>query len=272
VRLFVKDVEYNVHIFGEGEPVLFLHGFTSRGSSWETSVRPLAEKYKVILIDLLGHGDSSKPQDPERFRIENAADDLADVLQQLNISRVSVVGYSMGGRLAITFVARHTAFVEKLVLESSSPGLRTELERQGRIAQDEKLANMILTKGVPAFVDYWTNIPLFESQKRLDEVTQNKVYEERLSNNALGLANSLKGMGTGAQGSWWEYLPEIQCPVLLLTGSLDEKFCRIAGEMEAGLKNVSQVTFLDKGHALHVEDPEKFGTIVLEFLSNSTLE
>lgn len=272
MRLFVKDVEYNVHILGEGEPVLFLHGFTSRGSSWETSVRPIAEKYKVILIDLLGHGDTSKPQDPERYRIENAADDLAHVLQQLNISKVSVVGYSMGGRLAIAFVKRHPAMVEKLVLESSSPGLKTEQERQARIEQDENLADTILTKGIPEFVDYWTNIPLFESQKRLDEGIQNKVYEERLWNDALGLANSLKGMGTGAQGSWWEYLPEINCPVLLLTGSLDEKFCRTADEMMNKLKNGTHTTFLNKGHALHVEDPEKFGTIVLEFLSNSALE
>jgi 2-succinyl-6-hydroxy-2,4-cyclohexadiene-1-carboxylate synthase len=265
----VKDVEYNVSILGEGEPVLFLHGFTSKGSSWKTSVRPLVEKYKVILIDLLGHGDTSKPQDPSRYCIEHAADDTADLLQQLNISRASVVGYSMGGRLAIAFAARNPSMVEKLVLESASPGLRSEQERRARIEQDEKLAEMILTKGIPYFVDYWTNIPLFQSQKLLDKGIQKKVYEERMSNDAMGLANSLKGMGTGAQGSYWECLDELNCPVLLVTGSLDEKFCRIADKMIKKLKNASHTTFLNKGHALHVEDPEKFGTIVLEFLSNS---
>jgi 2-succinyl-6-hydroxy-2,4-cyclohexadiene-1-carboxylate synthase len=88
-------------------------------------------------------------------------------------------------------------------------------------------------------------------------------------NSVTGLANSLIGMGTGAQKSWWDYLDHVSCDVLLITGELDEKFCKIANEMLGRLKNSKMMVVEGCGHAIHVEQAGKFGTIVSEFVQST---
>ncbi|HEY4552852.1 MAG TPA: 2-succinyl-6-hydroxy-2,4-cyclohexadiene-1-carboxylate synthase, partial [Bacillaceae bacterium] len=77
----------------------------------------------------------------------------------------------------------------------------------------------------------------------------------------------LRGMGTGMQPSWWGELSRLGMPVLLMSGELDQKFCRLAEEMEERLPYSEWVVFSNAGHAIHVEEREKFGTIVNGFLS-----
>ena len=195
--------------------------------------------------------------------------DLKKILELLQIERADFLGYSMGGRLALSFAIQYPQFVRKLVLESSSPGLETEQEREKRRIQDEKLSRFIDENGIERFVEYWGNIPLFSTQKNLPVHKQEEIKEQRLKNSVTGLCNSLIGMGTGAQPSWWQHLHELEADTLLLTGSLDQKFCLIAEKMKKGIKNVEWVNVDECGHAIHVEEPEKFGTIVSRFLSNS---
>jgi 2-succinyl-6-hydroxy-2,4-cyclohexadiene-1-carboxylate synthase len=175
----------------------------------------------------------------------------------------------MGGRLALTFAVNYPEKVRKLILESASPGLRTEAERHERRVQDNKLSEKIRQEGIKNFIDYWENIPLFQSQKSLPEKIRTRIRSQRLANSIDGLANSLNGMGTGVQPSWWDELAHLEMPVLLITGNLDQKFCRIAEEMSKILPNVKWKTAEDAGHAIHVEKPELFGTIVSGFLSQT---
>jgi 2-succinyl-6-hydroxy-2,4-cyclohexadiene-1-carboxylate synthase len=186
----------------------------------------------------------------------------------MGIDQVDLLGYSMGGRLALTFALLYPGRVRKLILESTSPGLATEDEKQHRRMKDAELANFIKEQGIIAFVDYWEEIPLFSTMKRLPRETQEKIRKQRLKNSPIGLANSLLGMGTGSQPSWWSKLAELTCEVLLITGSEDHKFCATAKRMMKELKNSSWVVIEGSGHAIHVEEPEKFGTIVSDFLSN----
>ena len=145
----------------------------------------------------------------------------------------------MGGRLALSYAMEYPHRVRKLILESSSPGLKTEEERKNRQIQDHKLAQFILDKGIESFVDYWENIPLFSTQKSLPEAKQQEIRKQRLQNSPTGLANSLKGMGSGAQPSWWDRLSEFEVETLLLTGSLDQKFCSIAEQMVREMKKAN---------------------------------
>src|SRR5699024_2787906 len=114
-----------------------------------------------------------------------------------------------------------------LLLESTSPGLKTKEERAARQQQDTKLADKLMSKGVPAFVSYWEEIPLFDTQKALPKKTKEQIREERLSHTKEGLADSLKFMGTGKQPSWWGDLSELDVPVLLIVGEMDEKFIQL---------------------------------------------
>ncbi|MGE8206236.1 2-succinyl-6-hydroxy-2,4-cyclohexadiene-1-carboxylate synthase [Heyndrickxia sp. NPDC080065] len=264
----VNGVNYHVRLIGQGEPLLLLHGFTGEMSTWEAIIPYLGDKFQLVLVDILGHGKTESPLDDKRYQIEEIAEDMKAILMNLNLNKVNILGYSMGGRLALAFTILFPEMVNKLILESASPGLRTEEEREARRFQDESLAERILENGLKSFVQYWTNIPLFQTQKKLSESIQLKIEQQRLQNNPIGLANSLKGMGTGSMPSFWEKLSFLEMPVLIITGSLDNKFCKIAEEMKNVISDAKHETILSVGHAIHVEDSQKFGTIIKEFLSN----
>lgn len=266
MKLVVDGVSYYVDTWGNGYPLILLHGFTGNADSWRQFQPYWEEHANVIAIDIIGHGKTDSPDDVKKYDIEAMADAIYQMLKQLNIEKADVLGYSMGGRLALTFALKYKRRVRKLILESASPGLATEEERRKRREQDRKLCEFIRKNGVNAFVNHWENIPLFASQKRLPHEVRQRVREERLANNEKGLINSLLGMGTGSQPSWWDELHDIDA--YLVTGSLDEKFCRIAEKMTKRLRTSEWVRVENAGHAIHVEKPKLFGTIITEFLTD----
>ena len=261
-----NGIHYHVESCGDGFPLLLLHGFTGDGSAWIPFCQRWNQHSKLIIPDLIGHGKTDAPESSDRYKIELAANDLVAILDELGVEKVDLLGYSMGGRLALTFAILYPDKVRNLILESTSPGLYSEAERTSRREHDGKLAAFIKEKGMEEFVDYWEKIPLFSTMAGLPLEVKKKIRQQRLSHSPQGLANSLLGMGTGAQPSWWDHLKQINQPVLLLTGQKDEKFCRIAERMQKELKNSRLVTIENSGHTIHVEEAEKFGTIVSEFL------
>lgn len=265
----INGVKYHLEEKGKGFPLLLFHGFTGDSHTWEPFYEDWSTHSRLIAIDIIGHGKSDSPQEIERYDIISVVKDMKKILEQMGIEKVDLLGYSMGGRLALSFAVLYPEFVRKLILESSSPGLVSETERENRRRQDEKLAKFIVEQGIEKFVDYWENIPLFATQKRLPHTVQAVIREQRLTNSTIGLHNSLVRMGTGAQPSWWQYLHKLEAESLLLTGSLDEKFCSIAESMAAAIKKCEWLKVDGCGHAIHVENPDIFGTIVRRFLSNT---
>jgi 2-succinyl-6-hydroxy-2,4-cyclohexadiene-1-carboxylate synthase len=262
----VDGIFYHVDVKGSKEAVMLLHGFTGNSGTWEETVEILSDSFRTIAVDLLGHGATDAPEDPAVYQMETAAKHLIQILDRLEIGQVHLLGYSMGGRLALGTAILYPDRIKSLTLESSSPGLKTAEERAKRMQADQQLADKIRKEGIEKFVDYWENIPLFSTQKTLPEEKRTALRRQRLKNSAVGLANSLIGMGTGRQPSWWERLPDVQCPVLLLCGEWDEKFCKIAKEMRTMAPAFRLKAVEKAGHAIHVEQPLKFGTIVKEFL------
>src|SRR5690625_4319625 len=179
-----------------------------------------------------------------------------------------MLGYSLGGRTALSFAQYFPNQVKSLILESASPGLKTEAERKTRREQDDKLAEKIKEEGIEAFVNKWENIPLFTSQKNLPKTIQNRIRKERLSQKKTGLGNSLVYMGTGRQPSWWDQLQSLTIPVLLIVGELDVKFVQINQTMHHLLKHSTIQCVPNAGHAVHIEQVEKFDKIIGDFLSH----
>lgn len=267
--IVIDGVSYHFEQCGAGFPLVLLHGFTGDSSTWTPFCSVWGEHSKLIIPDIIGHGKTGSPEQINRYKIESAAKDLVCLLDALGIEKTDLLGYSMGGRLALTFSILYPARVRRLILESSTPGLSAKSDRQERCMKDKELAHFIRDNGIEAFVEYWENIPLFASMADISEDAKNAVRKQRLANCPLGLANSLLGMGTGSQPSWWDRLELLESKVLLLTGSKDLKFCGIAEKMQKQLKHSTWVTFQNCGHAIHVEEKEKFGTIVSEFLTNT---
>ncbi|MCM2982802.1 2-succinyl-6-hydroxy-2,4-cyclohexadiene-1-carboxylate synthase [Niallia circulans] len=266
--MFIKlqDISYHVTVEGEGEPLLLLHGFTGDSGTWMPFIPLWKKNYTVITVDIIGHGKTDSPEEIKKYTMQESVTHLRALIDHLQLASVYLLGYSMGGRLALAYGMNYPGTVKKLILESSSPGLKTDLERKQRRIQDEKLGDSILEQGIINFVKKWEEIPLFESQKMLSEAAKEAIRKQRLANNPVGLANSLRGMGTGAQNSYWSSLSRLSIDTLLITGELDQKFCQIAEEMVDCNKKIKHLTINDAGHAIHVEKPEIFGTIVLEFL------
>ncbi|PGY05478.1 2-succinyl-6-hydroxy-2,4-cyclohexadiene-1-carboxylate synthase [Bacillus sp. AFS031507] len=268
MKIVSDGIQYHVEVYGEGSiPLVLLHGFTGDSSTWTPFYDAWEKQMKLINPDIIGHGKTASPDVLSRYQIESVANDLKTILEHLDVKQVDLLGYSMGGRLALTFALLFPERVRKLILESASPGLATENESQLRRMKDAELAKFIKEQGISLFVDYWEGIPLFQTMKRLPSAQKQVIREQRLNNSPTGLANSLLGMGTGSQPNWWGKLNELTCEVMLLTGEEDKKFCDIADKMMKELKNSSWVVIEGSGHAIHVEEPEKFGTIVSDFLS-----
>ncbi|NMH67218.1 2-succinyl-6-hydroxy-2,4-cyclohexadiene-1-carboxylate synthase [Bacillus sp. RO3] len=264
--LRVNDIPYYVEVKGEGEPLVFLHGFTGDTTTWSLITEPLSKKFTCICIDLIGHGRTESPEDPMRYTMDSVARDLDGILTELEVDRATFIGYSMGGRTALHFAMKHPERIKALILESASPGMKTIEEREERQKKDDALASRIINGGIQAFVEFWEEIPLFASQKRLPYAERLAIRKQRLNQSPTGLSNSLRGMGTGAQVSWWQSLGSISVPVYLLVGELDGKFVQIAQDMKTLNPDFQIMTFSNTGHAIHVEEPRKFGTMIEELL------
>ena len=246
----------HARVRGEGEPLLLIHGFTGSTEVWgEELSEGLAQAYRVVAVDLLGHGASDFSGDPDRYRMEEVVRDMGQVLDALEIERATWLGYSMGGRIALGAAVLRPARISALILESASPGLMGENERRARRRADEALAEGILRGGMEAFVDHWMGLPLFATQGKLPPKIRAANRERRLKNNPEALAACLRGLGTGAQPSFWDHLGDVAVPTLLLAGEEDQKFTDLARRMAEVIPG-SELRLIPKsGHSIHLENP-----------------
>ena len=263
--LTVNERTYWVEEYGlrTGIPVVFLHGFTGSHATWYDMIASFSTDFRCIALDLPGHGQTVQT---EPVRMEDFCEDLALLFDTLTVEQAHLVGYSMGGRVALSFAILYPKRVATLTLESASPGLEAPHEQVARQTKDDSLAQKIEENGIAAFVQRWENLSLFATQKSMPDQKKEKIRAERLAQSERGLAASLRGMGTGKQPSWWDQLATISSPVLIIAGALDKKFVSIAEKMAINFRNSNLHIVSDAGHAVHVEQTEKFDTIVKDFI------
>ncbi len=256
---------YHVISAGTGSRLLLLHGFTGSAESWRPLLPGLAQEFQLVCPDILGHGKSDKPRDAASYRMEAAAADMVDLLDQLGVETAHLLGYSMGGRLAVFLALAYPQRFRSLVLESASPGLADGAERGRRRQADEDLANRIMARGIRWFVDYWESLPLWASQSRLRADVLEAQRQQRLQNEPLALANSLRGMGAGAQPSLWSRLNALSMPTLLLAGEYDDKFRAIHAAMAERIPDARLAVLPGAGHRIHLEQPAVFTRAITSF-------
>lgn len=262
----VGGLDFWADVEGSGPPVVLLHGFTGSRTTWYDLVGALSKEFTTIAIDHIGHGRTASPATVDRYRMERAVDDLVEVVRKVGHDRAMWVGYSMGGRTALQVICRHPEAVSALALEGASPGLETQAERDARIAADEQLAQMA-ERDLEAFVDHWGSISLWDSQKQtLSDAQRAALRQQRMAQRGTGMANSLRGMGTGAQTWLGDCLPRIEVPVLLTAGRLDTKYVQWAEQMGSMIPDARVKIIEGGGHAAHLEQPQSFNSVVLEFL------
>jgi 2-succinyl-6-hydroxy-2,4-cyclohexadiene-1-carboxylate synthase len=225
---------------------VLLHGFTNTGASWDPVVAALGESYRALAPDIRGHGSAGTARP---VTLDAVLGDLA----RLAPPRFTLAGYSMGGRIALHAALALPDRVQRLVLVGASPGLRDPAERAARRGQDERLAAEIEQRPIEEFAERWASTPVLAGVP--PEVAR-LAHADRLRNTPEGLAQALRGLGTGALPSLWDRLGELEVPVMLVVGERDEKFRAIAADMADRLSQASIVVAGGCGHAVHLEAPE----------------
>ncbi len=249
---------------GREHTVMLLHGFMADSGSMEHISAGLGRRFNILYVDLPGFGRTGSTGFD--YDMEMLAHALKATLDELGLKKVHVLGYSMGGRTALAFAIHHPECVRTLILESASPGIGTASGREARIAVDEARAVKI-TADYRNFLDEWENMGLFQTQQGLSGEAFLDQRRMRESQNPKEVADSLRKYGTGTQPAYWDRLPELDMPVLLMVGARDVKFITINEEMQKSIPGAVLEIVEGAGHNIHLESREKFDTIISEFLT-----
>lgn len=249
---------------GDGSlTVVFAHGFTQTRDAW----RPVAQRLvallpqlRCVLVDLPGHGGSCE-----------VSADIGESARMLTATggRGIYVGYSLGARVVIEALARSATapapLVSAAVLVSGTAGIEDSSQREARAASDDTLATRIETIGVEAFVREWLAQPLFR-----DLNDANSQVQQRSTNSARGLADSLRRCSQGRQEPRWAQLAEVKVPVLAVAGARDEKYVAIARRIAATVPQGSLAIVPDTGHSAPLQSPDETTKCIAGFIADSS--
>lgn len=230
------------------EAIVLLHGFTQTGASWAPVIAELGARYRdagVLAPDARGHGAAAARR-PVDF------DACVSEVSALAPRRFTLVGYSMGGRLALHVALAHPDRVDRLVLIGATAGIVDPVRRARRRAADLALADRLDREPIEAFARRWAAQPLFAGQP---PAVAAAAHADRLRNTPSGLAASLRGIGTGAMAPLWERLGELAMPVAVLAGERDAKFRAIGADLAARIPAASFAVVPGAGHAVQLESP-----------------
>jgi len=250
---------------GNGLPLLLIHGFTGSHKSFDEISKYLQQFFKIIRIDLAGHGKSMS-QDASFFSFENSIKSILKILDDLRLIKVNILGYSLGGRNAMHFVSKFQERVNKLIVCSSSYGLKNQLEKDKRINSDQKLIDLLENNNLKEFVKLWESLPLWDSEKRLSIEKIKKHKKIRLSNNPFGLALNLKHQGQGKQNNLLSELKKIKNETLILYGEKDDKYKKISTKLDKTIRNSKTIMVPESGHNIILENPIYVSRAVKNFI------
>ncbi len=246
-----------------GQPLVFLHGWLGSGEDWMPISRKLRDDHSLLLIDLPGHGASGSPADG--YDLKQVATAVVVTIRAQTNARPTLIGYSLGGRVALHCVLDHPDAFAALVLEGANPGLRSAAERDQRRRLDNQRAQRLVDIGLGAFLREWYQSELFASLAA-DPERLERLVKARARGNAAALADALRNLSVGRQQPLWDRLDEIALPVLLVAGELDQKFVAISRELETGLPRAELAIVGSAGHNTHLEQPQAFHDTLVKFL------
>jgi len=231
----------------EAPTVTFVPGFMQRGEAWEPVAGRLAASYRSTCLDF------------DTWTFEERIGELLEAATPGS----AVVGYSMGGRLALRAALSDPRAFRALVLLGATPGVEEDGQRRSRRAADDELADWMERSPIQAVVDHWERQAVLASQS--PELVERQ-RRGRLSHEPERLAAMLRATGQGVLPPVWDQLHKLSLPVLAVAGESDDKYVQIAERMAAELPQGRAAIIPQAGHAAHLEQPEEFSDLLLDFL------
>jgi 2-succinyl-6-hydroxy-2,4-cyclohexadiene-1-carboxylate synthase len=225
--------------------VTFVPGFMQRGEAWQPVAAALAPRYRVQTLDFA------------TWTFEERLDEIP--------AGGAVVGYSMGGRIALHAALRKPRRFHALALIGVSAGVD---DRDERSRSDEALAAWIEQHSIEEVVDRWESQPVFASQPAELRARQRP---GRLSHDPRKLAQLLRSAGQGAMPPVWDRLHELRCPVLLIAGERDERYVAAAHRMATHIPHAEVRVVPGAGHAPQLEQPLLVAELLDEHLGDHGL-
>jgi 2-succinyl-6-hydroxy-2,4-cyclohexadiene-1-carboxylate synthase len=248
----------------------YLHGFLGCPKDFDqvtANLRTVEGPRPSRALPIAGHPDVPFPCDSEgavdsAFRVEVGR--LARQIELEAKGPVELIGYSMGGRLALGIAIEYPQLVGRLVLVSSRRGLDLETERAERRRSDEQWAQLIEAEGVDAFLEKWWKAPLFSTLMRIEPSRLTAELERRRGLSALGLVWALRHLGLGSQPSYQSEVQKIRTKVTVIAGELDDKFVKLGEELVEQFPSAHLVVVKGQGHHLALEAPEALSRAIVE--------
>jgi 2-succinyl-6-hydroxy-2,4-cyclohexadiene-1-carboxylate synthase len=242
--------------------LLALHGFTETDLVWQSLLSPHFSELTCPLLP--GHG--WKPCLPEASLSDVAADFLAKIP---GTAPFDLLGYSMGGRVALRMALDHPERIRRLVLISSNPGIMDDSERAQRAERDELLAQILEEDGIGPFVAWWQANPTLAPFKPLPRSVAESLRCMRLNHEPEGLAAALRHLGSSDEANnLWPRLSELRMPVLLMAGSADARYRAIMTAMHQRIAGSRLEIVAEAGHAIHREQAEPMLAVIRAFLAD----
>lgn len=244
---------------GNGMPLLLIHGFPLDRSLWRSQIEGLQSAARVVAPDLRGFGQSGDA--PETMTMDEYAADLKALLDALNVKQAVVCGLSMGGYIALAFLARYPGMLKGLILANTRAGADSEQAREARYANAQKAFD----EGVPAIAEGMLPKMLTEATRANRDSLTAYIRSMMAHQPAKGVAAALRGMAVRPDRT--SMLAAINLPTLIITGSADTLIP--PGESEAMAKAIpgsKLVVVPDVAHLSNVENPDAFNDAVREFM------
>jgi 2-succinyl-6-hydroxy-2,4-cyclohexadiene-1-carboxylate synthase len=217
------------------------------GDAWRPVADRLEKSYRSVCLD---------------HRRSTFAGRVAEITEATSPGTV-LVGYSMGGRLALHAAIRRPHALRALVLVGASAGIEDETAREERRLADERLADWMEGRSIEAIGEAWERLPVFATQSR---ELRDALRPGRLSHDPADLASLLRTAGQGALPPVWDRLGEVVAPTLLLAGEADDAYVQAAYRMGEALPRSVVRLVPGAGHAPHLEKPDAFAAALVGFI------
>lgn len=252
---------------GDGKPLLLLHGFSKDHRSWRRVVEELHTPGSVIAADLPGHGFSPPP------RLQNADEIIEWFHRELDrwtdeMGPIDLAGYSMGGRLALSYASARPGRIRRLALISANGGIKDHEDRVLRAERDANLATTVRSAGLHAFLSQWESLPLLLPHRQVPPAALREQSFLRHAQSVEGLAWALHHLSPGRLPCLDNALRTLECPLLLVTGEADVQYSETAQVLAASSRSVSLEIIPNAGHDLLLEAPEELARILTSWFSS----
>lgn len=240
------NIYYEDH--GKGDVTMILsHGYSATSGMWKGQVDALKDRYRMIVWDMRGHGQSDSPDDPARYSEGHTIDDMAAILDECGVGGAIIGGLSLGGYMSLAFNLKYTSRVSALMLFDTGPGYKKDSAREGWNLMAGERALALERDGLSAL---------------------GTGQEVKIANHssAQGLAHAARGMLSQVDDRVIQSLPDINVPTLVLVGEDDEAFIAPTDYMAFKIPGATRVTIKGAGHASNIDQPQAFNDAVRQFV------